>query len=83
VVVQTLYVNTGPFNIKEHHGFGYLKSPELVHSLYFSSFYLSPLLMVVSTDYKFYIHSCIEGTSTIFTFLTSFYYICVCVCVCV
>jgi hypothetical protein len=35
----------------------------LVHLLYFSSFYFSPFLMVVS---KFYIHSCIESTTTIF-----------------
>jgi hypothetical protein len=42
---------------------------------YFSSFYLSPLLWWFQRDLKFYIHSCIKNTSTIFTLLTSFFYV--------
>jgi hypothetical protein len=53
----------------------YVLKPELVHPLCFSPFFLSPLLTVISTGLKkFYIHSCIESTSTMFTFFTSFFY---------
>jgi hypothetical protein len=45
----------------------------LVHFLYFSLFYLSPLLMGILTGLK-NIHSCRGSTSTIFTFLISFFY---------
>jgi hypothetical protein len=41
-------------------------------SLHFSLFYLSPLLIVIWTGLKIYIHSCIRSTSTIFTFLPCF-----------
>jgi hypothetical protein len=42
--------------------------------LNFLIFLLSALLMMISTGLKFFIHSCIGKKSTIFTFLTSFFY---------
>jgi hypothetical protein len=45
-----------------------------IGSSYFSPFYLSSLFMLISTGLKFYIHSCIESTSAIFTFLTPFFF---------
>jgi hypothetical protein len=53
----------------------YVLYPELVHPLHFSPFYLTFLLMVISKVWKFYIHSCIESTSPIFTIFISFFYL--------
>jgi hypothetical protein len=47
--------------------------PELAHHLHFSNFYLSLLLWVNSTALKILYSSCIERTSPIFTFFTSFF----------
>jgi hypothetical protein len=43
-------------------------------TLHFSPFYLSPLLMVISTDLKILYSFLLESTSTIFTFFTSSFY---------
>jgi hypothetical protein len=40
----------------------------------FSPFYLSPFLMGILTGLKILYSSCVGSTSTIFTFLTSFFY---------
>jgi hypothetical protein len=45
----------------------YIIITEIGSSLFFP-FYLSPLLVMISKGLKFYIHSCIGNTSTIFTF---------------
>jgi hypothetical protein len=52
----------------------YLLYPKLVQPFHFSLFYLNPLLMVISTGLNILYSFCTESTSTIFTFLTSFFY---------
>jgi hypothetical protein len=55
----------------------YVLYPELGHPLHFSCFYLSPLLMVISTGLKkVYIHSCTQSTSPIFTFFNRLLPVC-------
>jgi hypothetical protein len=51
----------------------YVLCPKLVQRLYFSPFYVRCLLMVISKGFKI-LHFYIGSTSTIFTFLTSFFY---------
>lgn len=49
--------------------------PQFDSSPYYSPSYLIPLFKVASTGFTvLHIHSCIESTSPIFTFFTSFFY---------
>jgi hypothetical protein len=52
----------------------YVLCPELIHPLHCSPFYLSPLLMEISTVWMFHLCTCMESASAIFTFFTFFTY---------
>jgi hypothetical protein len=57
-------ISLSHFHVYMYYRYTY-NEPGLVHYLHFS-FYLSPLVMVISTGLKFYIHSYIGSTTTIF-----------------